>query len=246
MGMTDRQLLWLVQLPLALPSIISGIRVATVIGVGTTTIAAAIGAGGLGEYIFRGLSMVDTTTILAGAVPAAVLALAADGLLGWMERRARTARITTRCGCARRCGGVAAPRRTGCRCLCAAWRRGRGRRLEELHRAGDSWRAVAQAIEAEGGVRVERKLNLGGTFVARPRRSHRRARRLCRVHRHRGDGRVPRAGAARLDRRSRAGACTLCAARPDGGCTARVQQHVRHSGQKRRRDALSACRPSTI
>ncbi len=71
MGMTDRQLLWLVQLPLALPSIVGGIRVATVIGVGTTTIAAAIGAGGLGEYIFRGLSMVDTTTILAGAIPAA-------------------------------------------------------------------------------------------------------------------------------------------------------------------------------
>src|SRR5207249_12340297 len=92
MGMTARQLLWLVEFPLALPSIISGIRVATVIGVGTATIAAAIGAGGLGEYIFRGLSMVDTTTILAGAIPAAALALAADGGLGWLERRMRTAR----------------------------------------------------------------------------------------------------------------------------------------------------------
>ena len=81
MGMTRRQLLWMVELPLALPSIVAGIRVATVIGVGTATIAAAIGAGGLGEYIFRGLSMVDSTRILAGAVPAAVLALVADGVL---------------------------------------------------------------------------------------------------------------------------------------------------------------------
>jgi osmoprotectant transport system permease protein len=81
MGMTGRQLLWQVELPLALPSIIAGVRVATVIGVGTATIAAAIGAGGLGEYIFRGLSMVDTPTILAGAIPAAAVALVADGLL---------------------------------------------------------------------------------------------------------------------------------------------------------------------
>jgi len=75
MGMTPRQLLFMVELPLALPSIVAGLRVATVIGVGTATIAAAIGAGGLGEYIFRGLSMVDSTTILAGALPAAALAL---------------------------------------------------------------------------------------------------------------------------------------------------------------------------
>ena len=74
MGMTPWQLLREVQLPLALPSIVAGIRVAAVIGVGTATIAAAVGAGGLGEYIFRGLSMVDPTVILAGAVPAAALA----------------------------------------------------------------------------------------------------------------------------------------------------------------------------
>src|SRR5919201_840829 len=90
MGMTGRQLLWLVEFPLALPSILAGVRVATVIGVGTATIAAAIGAGGLGEYIFRGLSMVNNTVILAGAVPAAVLALSADGLLAWVEHRIRT------------------------------------------------------------------------------------------------------------------------------------------------------------
>src|SRR4249920_2174864 len=87
MGMTPRQLLLLVELPLAMPSIVAGLRVATVIGVGTATIAAAIGAGGLGEYIFRGLSMVDTTTILAGAIPAALLALVSDGLLALIEER---------------------------------------------------------------------------------------------------------------------------------------------------------------
>jgi len=94
MGMTGRQLLWLVQFPLALPSIVAGIRVATVIGVGTATIAAAIGAGGLGEYIFRGLAMVDTTTILAGAIPAAALALAADGTLAWLQQRMTSGRMT--------------------------------------------------------------------------------------------------------------------------------------------------------
>src|SRR5437867_11158460 len=87
MGMTPRELLWQVGLPLALPSMVAGIRVAAVVGVGTATIAAAIGAGGLGEYIYRGLSMVDTTVILAGAIPAAVLALAVDAALWWMERR---------------------------------------------------------------------------------------------------------------------------------------------------------------
>ena len=79
LGMTPWQLLRQVELPLAVPSIVAGIRVAAVIGVGTATIAAAVGAGGLGEYIFRGLSMVDPTVILAGAVPAALLALGADG-----------------------------------------------------------------------------------------------------------------------------------------------------------------------
>src|SRR5919197_2587696 len=87
MGMTARQLLWLVELPRALPTIVAGIRIATIVGIGTATIAAAIGAGGLGEYIFRGLSMVDSTVILAGAIPAALLALVADGVLTWLERR---------------------------------------------------------------------------------------------------------------------------------------------------------------
>jgi osmoprotectant transport system permease protein len=87
MGMTNPQLLWQVQLPLALGVIIAGVRVATVILVGLATIAAAIGAGGLGEYIFRGLAMVDNRVILAGAVPAALMALLADVGLGWLEKR---------------------------------------------------------------------------------------------------------------------------------------------------------------
>jgi len=86
MGMTDRQLLFQVEIPLALGVIVAGVRVATVISVGTATIAAAIDAGGLGRYIFRGLRMNDNTLILAGAVPAALMALAADFFLGWMER----------------------------------------------------------------------------------------------------------------------------------------------------------------
>jgi osmoprotectant transport system permease protein len=86
MGMTGGQILWHVELPLASGVIVAGIRVATVICVGLATIAAAIGAGGLGEFIFRGLSMVDNRVILAGAVPAAIMALVADQLLGLAQR----------------------------------------------------------------------------------------------------------------------------------------------------------------
>ncbi len=87
LGMTDAQLLRRVELPLAASVILAGIRLATVIGIGLATIAAAIGAGGLGVFIFRGVAMVDNRTILAGALPAAVLALGADALLGALERR---------------------------------------------------------------------------------------------------------------------------------------------------------------
>ncbi len=76
-----------VELPLALGVILAGVRLATVIGIGIATIAAAIGAGGLGEFIFQGISMVNNQVILAGAIPAALLALAADGGLGLLERR---------------------------------------------------------------------------------------------------------------------------------------------------------------
>jgi osmoprotectant transport system permease protein len=87
MGMTDRQVLLEVELPLAAPTILAGIRIAVVTTIGTATIAAAIGGGGLGVFIFRGIAMVDTGQILEGAVPAAAMALVADEGLGWVERK---------------------------------------------------------------------------------------------------------------------------------------------------------------
>jgi ABC-type proline/glycine betaine transport system permease subunit len=86
MGLTSRQLLWQVELPLAMPVLLSGIRVAAVITIGVATIAAAIGAGGLGEFIFRGIAMVDNGVILAGAIPAALMALVADLGLSGVEK----------------------------------------------------------------------------------------------------------------------------------------------------------------
>jgi osmoprotectant transport system permease protein len=92
MGMTAGQMLRIVELPLATGVILAGIRVATVITIGVTTIAAAIGAGGLGEFIFRGLAMVDNRVILAGAIPAALLALLADLGLSGIEKLLRVSR----------------------------------------------------------------------------------------------------------------------------------------------------------
>ena len=164
MGMTPRQLLLLVELPLAMPSIVAGLRVATVIGVGTATVAAAIGAGGLGEYIFRGLSMVDTTTILAGAIPAAALALVADGGLAWLERRLRQRRRAVR-------GPVLVAAATlAILVLLIGLAQARGSRSVVVVGSKNFTEQVvlgeliAQAIEAEG-VPVSRKLNLGGTFI---------------------------------------------------------------------------------
>ncbi|MBW4572719.1 MAG: ABC transporter permease [Tolypothrix carrinoi HA7290-LM1] len=85
MGMTDTQLLLQVEIPLAMQVILAGVRVATVIAIGIATIAAAIGAGGLGELIFRGISVVNNDLILAGAIPAAIIALIADFAIGWLE-----------------------------------------------------------------------------------------------------------------------------------------------------------------
>ncbi len=87
MGMTPNQLLREVELPLASPVIVGGIRLATVIGIGVATIAAAVGGGGLGTLIFRGVAMVDTRLMLAGALPAAALALLSDVVLSYLERR---------------------------------------------------------------------------------------------------------------------------------------------------------------
>lgn len=92
MGLTSRQILLKVELPLSISTILAGVRVATVLTIGVATIAAAVGAGGLGEFIFRGLAMVNNQLILAGAIPAAALALTADFLLSLLERRLRPGR----------------------------------------------------------------------------------------------------------------------------------------------------------
>jgi osmoprotectant transport system permease protein len=167
LGMTPGQLLRQVQLPLALPSIVAGIRVAAVIGVGTATIAAAVGAGGLGEYIFRGLSMVDPTVILAGAIPSAVLALSLDGGLTLAERAVR----------GRLSGGgkrSRVPIATIAIALIAvaAWAAVASIRSSAVIRVGSKnfteqillGELLAQTLESRG-VRVERRLNLGGTFI---------------------------------------------------------------------------------
>jgi len=164
LGMTPRQLLWQVELPLALPSIVAGIRVAAVIGVGTATIAAAVGAGGLGEYIFRGLSMVEPTVILAGAVPAALLALLVDGGLLLGERALRR--------------GSRGPRVAAMTALVVVagtagltWARA-GSSSDAIRIGSKNFteqiilgEVVAQQVERTTGLRVERRLNLGGTFI---------------------------------------------------------------------------------
>jgi len=160
LGMSARQLLWKVQIPLALPSIVAGIRVAAVIGVGTATIAAAVGAGGLGEYIFRGLSMVDSTVVLAGAVPAALLALTLDGVLLALERLFSTRRVPkialTVALLALLAAPLAAVHRTP-----ATIRIGSKNFTEQII-LGE---LLAQTIEHDTGLAVERRLNLGGTFI---------------------------------------------------------------------------------
>jgi osmoprotectant transport system permease protein len=165
LGMTARQILWQVQLPLALPSIVAGIRVASVIGVGTATIAAAVGAGGLGEYIFRGLSMVDPTVILAGAVPAACLALLVDGALLLAERsfsrRGRRRPIVPALAAIAALIVLAGAARAATRDRQAMVRVGSKNFTEQIV-LGE---LVAQTIEAKAQVPVERRLNLGGTFI---------------------------------------------------------------------------------
>src|SRR5437660_2758695 len=166
MGMTMRELLRQVELPLAMPSIVAGVRVAAVAGVGSATIAAAIGAGGLGEYIYRGLSMVDTTVILAGAIPAALLALVVDGGLWGAERllSARRRRVSRAAPAAAAAAliavvllstGAAAGRSSGAVTV------GSKNFTEQLV-LGE---ILAQTIERQTGLAVERRFNLGGTLI---------------------------------------------------------------------------------
>jgi osmoprotectant transport system permease protein len=166
MGMTSRELLRQVEIPLALPSIVAGVRVAAVVAVGSATIAAAIGAGGLGEYIYRGLSMVDSTVILAGAIPAALLALAVDGVLLWVERQ-----LSSRHRRTRGVRAVATAVLLGAVVLIASATMVRGsagaivvgsKNFTEQIILGE---IIAQAIERETGLTVDRRLNLGGTLI---------------------------------------------------------------------------------
>jgi osmoprotectant transport system substrate-binding protein/osmoprotectant transport system permease protein len=166
MGMTPRELLRQIELPLALPTIVAGIRVAAVVGVGSATIAAAIGAGGLGQYIYRGLSMVDSTVILAGAIPAALLALSVDAVLLWIERqlsarrRARSRRVAMAVAgsllVVALLAGVVNAMRPGAAIVVGS------KNFTEQLILGE---IVAQAIERETGLTVQRRLNLGGTLI---------------------------------------------------------------------------------
>src|SRR5215467_453590 len=150
MGMTDAQLLWKVEIPLSLGVIFAGIRVATVIAVGVATIAAAIGAGGLGMYIFRGVSMVDSRVILAGAIPAAVLALIADFGLGTIQRRfSKLLCLVLVCVTLASCSHPD-------RIVVGS------KNFTEQVILGE---LVAQQIERTTHLEVDRKLNLGGTLV---------------------------------------------------------------------------------
>ena len=166
MGMTTKELMRQVELPLALPSIIAGIRVAAVVGVGSATIAAAIGAGGLGQYIYRGLSMVDTTVILAGAIPAALLALTVDGALLWLERQLSPRHRTGR-------GRAPLTIAASLAVLALAASVALTGRLSGVIVVGSKnfteqlilGELVAQTIERDTGLSVQRRLNLGGTLI---------------------------------------------------------------------------------
>jgi len=168
MGMTGWELLYQVELPLARTAILAGVRVATVVGVGTATIAAAIGAGGLGEYIFRGVASVDSVMILAGAIPAAALALAADIALTWLEQwfapdraksgKLRVGAVTTAAAAALLLviGGLIWSERSGGRIVIGS------KDFTEQVILGE---LLAQTIERSTNIKVQRKFNLGDTLV---------------------------------------------------------------------------------
>jgi osmoprotectant transport system permease protein len=157
MGMTAGQRLRLVELPLALPVILAGVRIATVISVGTATIAAAIGAGGLGTYVFRGIATVDTRLVLAGAIPSAALALVADALVGAVAQSRRPGRAALLFAIGAACVTVLAIARLpgeGAHSVVIG-----SKNFTEQVLLGE---IVAGLLE-EQGVPVDRRLNLGGT-----------------------------------------------------------------------------------
>ncbi|MEH2072300.1 MAG: glycine betaine ABC transporter substrate-binding protein [Nostoc sp.] len=168
MGMTDRQLLFQVEIPLALGVILAGVRVATVISVGIATIAAAIGGGGLGVFIFRGISTLNNQLILAGAIPAALIALSADLTLGWLEKNLTQQKEKN----------ILVNRKTavylGILTLLIGGLIGftswltpptiiiGSKNFTEQFILGE---LLAQQIESHTKLRVDRRLNLGGTFI---------------------------------------------------------------------------------
>ena len=158
LGMTESQRLRMVELPLALPVILAGVRIAAVVSVGTATIAAAVGAGGLGTYVFRGIATVDTRLILAGAIPAALLALLTDALLGAVEKSRRPARAAALL--------VAAVALVAALALVAGASRRRAvvvgsKNFTEQVLLGET----VSALLEDRGFAVDRRLNLGGTNV---------------------------------------------------------------------------------
>ncbi len=159
LGLTPRQMLWMVELPLARSVIFAGLRVATVVSVGTATIAAAVGAGGLGMYIFRGVSMVDNRVILAGAIPAALLALMLDFSLAQLERSrpSRVVVLSVLCVLVFLCASsLLLPSRTPAITI-------GGKNFTEQLILGE---ILAQQIETHTTLRVDRRLNLAGTLIA--------------------------------------------------------------------------------
>ncbi|NER19580.1 MAG: ABC transporter permease subunit [Symploca sp. SIO1C2] len=166
MGMTDRQLLFQVEIPLALGIILAGVRVATVISVGIATIAAAIGGGGLGVFIFRGIAIVNNQLILAGAIPAALIAFGADFALGWLERYLTQQKTSNR---KLSFVGVLALLLAGLLLTIALLQNTQPAKITigsknytEQIILGE---ILAQQIEAETDLKVNRSFNLGGTFI---------------------------------------------------------------------------------
>ncbi|HEY6332359.1 MAG TPA: ABC transporter permease/substrate-binding protein, partial [Blastocatellia bacterium] len=174
MGMTDWQLLTKIELPLGLSVIIAGLRVATVISVGTATIAAAIGAGGLGVFIFRGLRMNDNQLILAGAVPAALMALAADFVLGWIQKslspetRRKQNAVRSRVLVA---AGAVVLIIVALVALVGSRQGERGRHItigsKDFTEQVILGELLAQTLEAKAGFQVDRKFELGGDLCHR-------------------------------------------------------------------------------
>ena len=175
MGMTGRQILWQVELPLAMSVIVTGVRVAMVIAIGVTTIAAAVGAGGLGVFIFRGIRQFDNNLLLAGAVPAALLALTADFGLGLLERHFSVARRrkASRTSVLKKLALVAAGL-IAIAAIYAGWRDSRSHTSQttsarvvvgskDFTESAILGEIVAQMLEARG-VAVERNFELGGNL----------------------------------------------------------------------------------